>query len=164
MALRRTVVQGIQDNSDYKKQHEFFVVSPTIGFVEKPKSAEERSKQWLSMCQATNLELQDHFLTGNGSAVLIFKNGLQLSDNGHRVSFSAIGDKEAVDMHSAMTVIRCSANHLCRRGWDLGVDFSTVRYGSAGMVNEFEKSYRDARRILNAERIAQLRNCRPKTA
>ena len=160
MALRKTVEQQIQEYSDYKKQHEFFVVTPTVGFTPKQKSYKERLSDWLSMCDVTHLDLKDYFVEGNGTAVLMFKNGLQLSDSGYRVSFSAITDKEKVDMNSAMMVIRCSANHLCRHRWDLGVDFATVRYGAAEMINVFEKSYKEARQMLSAERVEQLKRKR----
>ena len=156
MVLKKTVAQGIQEYSDYKKQHEFFVVTPMIGFTPRPKPYKERLSGWLSMCEATHLDLKDYFVEGNGTAVLLFKNGLRLSDTGHRVSFSAIEDKEKVNMNSAMMVVRCSANHLCRQGWDLGVDFATIRYGAADMVQTFEKAHKEARQILNRERIALL--------
>ena len=156
MTLKRTISQEIKEYSDYKKEHEFFVVTPMVGFMPKSKSYKERLSDWLSMCDATHLDLKDYFVEGTGTTVLMFKNGLQLSDNGHRVAFSAIEDKEKVDMNSAMTVVRCSANHLCRQGWDLGVDFSTVRYGAADMIQTFEKAHKEARKILNQERIALL--------
>lgn len=162
MAYRKTQDQRIQEFSDYKKQHEFFVVAPAFGTASKPKTCLERLNSWYKMCQETNLKLADYAVEGS-SAVLRFENGLQLSDSGHRVSFSATEDKQKVDMASAMTTIRCAANHLCRQGWDLGVDFSTVRYGSAKMVLGFEEAHREARRILNTERIALLRKS-PRTA
>lgn len=156
MALQKTITQGIQEYSDYKKQHEFFVVTPMVGFEPKPKSYKERLKGWLDMCEATHLDVKDYFVEGSGTTVFLFRNGLQVSDNGHRVIFSATEDKAKVDMKSALMVVGCSANHLCRQGWDLGVDFSTVRYGAAGMVETFEKAHKEARKILNQERIALL--------
>ncbi len=140
-----------------RREKELFVVQPTIGSVPKVKPYRERLDNWLKMCHETNLPLQDYAIEGNGVAVLRFKNGLQLADNGRRVAFSAMEDKNQVNMNSALTVIRCSANHLCRQGWDLGVDFATVRYGSAQMVADFEKAHKEARQMLSAERVALLK-------
>ena len=155
MVLRKTVATEIQEYSDYKKQHEFFSVKPAIGYV--PRFDGKRLDAWLDMCRVTNLKVKGSFLTGGRAVVLVFENGLQITDTGSHVSFSAVENKEKVDMNSAMTVIRCSANHLCRHGWDLGVDFSSVRFGSAQMVMVFEESYKKARQMMNAEKIEFLK-------
>jgi len=162
MTLKGTLEQNLQKHFDYKKQHEFFVVEPALGSFPKPRPYQERLDKWLSLCDTTHLDLKDYFVEGNGTTVLLFKNGLEVADNGRKVAFSAIDSKEKVNMDSARLVLRCAANHLCRRGWDTGVDFSTVRYGAAQMVLTFEKAYKEARQMLNAERIALLKNTQRK--
>jgi len=162
MTITKTLERQLEINKD-RINKEFFVVQPTIGFAPKVKSYRERLDGWLKMCNETGMAVKDYAVEGNGVAILRFKNGLQLADSGRRVAFSATEDKQKVDMASALTVVRCSANHLCRQGWDLGVDFATVRYGSAQMVLDFEKAHKEARQILNAERVAFLKR-NPRTA
>ena len=158
MALTKTIAQKIQEYSDYKKQHEFFVVKPVVGRASKMKPRDIRLKNWLRMFEETHLDLQDYAITGGDALILSFRNGLQISDNGRQVAFSAVEAKEKVDINSALTVVRCSANHLCRQGWDLGINFGTIRHGSAQMVEAFEKSYEEARRLLSKEKIGKLKN------
>ena len=82
MTIKKTVAQKVQEFSDYKKQHEFFVVTPAVGLGPRPKSYPERLRGWLSMCKATHLDLKDHFVEGSGVVVLLFESGLMVSDNG----------------------------------------------------------------------------------
>ncbi len=154
MTLRKTIEQQIQENSDYKKQHEFFVVEPAIGTFQKSKSYQERENGWLKLCQETSLPLTSYYVEGaEGSekVVLRFRNGLEISSSGYQVAFSAIGEKSEVDMNSALSVVGCSANHLYRRGWGPDVNISTIREGAAPMVKRFEESHKQARQIVNAE-------------
>lgn len=155
MNLKEKIAQRVQDYSDYNKQHEFFAVTPQ--FISHLKESGDRLNSWLEMCQKTNLDVSDYFLSGKRDAVLIFKNGLQLTDSGNRVSFSAVNDKKDVDMNSSMTIVRCSANHLYRQGWDRGVDFSTVRQGSGEMISTFEKSYQETGKMLTQKMIESLK-------
>ena len=148
-------VSDVQKFSDYKKQHEFFEVKPVVGCV--PKVKEDRWKDWVSMCQEAHLGLKDWYLSGNKEVVLTFQNGLEIIDGGRFVSFSTEGNKAEMNMEPALTIVRCSATHLCKNGWDLGVDFSAIRPGAGEMIGVFEKAYDKARRNLNAQKISLLK-------
>lgn len=167
MVTEKTMEKRLLVLNEERKKREFFVVKPTMGTNPPKKTSIDRLNGWMSMLKKVHLDsqLQDSSVEGNAvegsnTVVLRFKNGLKIADKGQSVSFSACEDKEKSDVNkeSAMTIIRCGANHLCRRGWDLGVDFESVRYGSAQMVLTFETAHKDAHRKLNEERVACLRH------
>ena len=167
MAIEKPMEKRLLALNAERKKREFFVVKPTIGTNPPRISRDKRLKNWTSMFEKVGLasQIDDKAVEGNameGSDIVVFRfnNGLQISDTGRHVAFSVREgmEKSDVNMESAMSVIRCSANHLCRQGWDLGIDFESVRYGSANMVLAFEKSHQEARQKLNSERIAALQN------
>ena len=154
MSMKNRLEQNILDYADYQKNHEFFAVTPQVVVSQKPST--DRLNNWLTMCQKANLELSDYFLSGKKDSVLIFKNGFQITDSGSRVSFSTVKDKKDLDINSAKTIVRCSANHLYRQGWNQGIDISTIRQGSGEMITSFEDAYADANKMDQQQIIASL--------
>ena len=53
-------------------------------------------------------------------------------------------------------IVRCSANHLYRQGWNQGIDISTVRPGAGEMITSFEEAYADANQMDQQQIIASL--------
>lgn len=166
MNTEKTMEKRLLALNAERKKSELFVVKPAIGTNPPKISRDKRLKNWTSMFEKVGLisQIDDKAIEGNsidGSDIVVFRfnNGLKMSDTGRHVVFSVKEgmEKSDVNMESATSVVRCCANHLCRQGWDLGVDFETVRYGSANMVLAFEKAHQEARQKLNSERIAALR-------
>ena len=163
--LHKTVARGVQEYSDYQKQHNFFEVDRVWPLVteqsirkEKMKP-ENREKAWLQLCEAAHLPLESSYWARNEIQgeffVMRFSNGLELLDNDSRILFNA-EDKQKVNMDSALSVVRCAANHLYRETGEKP-NISTNREGSIDMVNAFEGSCKETRKMLNMELIEKLR-------
>ena len=167
--LQKTVARGVHAYSDYQKQHNFFEVDRvwplvTEQSVRKEKmKPENREKAWHQLCESAHLPLESSYWAENEIQgdffVMRFSNGLELVDNDSRILFNA-GDKKKVDMDSALSVVRCAANHLYRETGEKP-NISTRREGSTDMVNVFEKSCKETQKMLNLEMIEKLRARKP---
>lgn len=164
MVLSNTVAKGIQEYSDHKKQHEFFVVDRIP--ASSKKSIRIKEVEWLQLCKILNLPLTDSMREKSDMQgevfVMNFSNGLSIIDNGKQVFFNATKTKENViknteNLASALSVIGCAANHLYR---EMGTEpyISTNREGSGEMVKTFKKSCLEARKMVNQELIAKLQS------
>ena len=103
MALRKTIEQKVQDYSDYKKEHEFFVVSTTDG-GRTPKNLTDLEGAWQRLYKNVNIPVstfreRDDF--GKEEIVVNFDSGLQIIDDGHNISFGAQNEKKDVNKSSA---------------------------------------------------------------
>ena len=88
-----------------------------------------------------------------------FRNGLTVIDNGHQLFFNKT-DLKQIDLTSALSVVRCCANHLYR---ETGVkpDISTNRSGSNEMIKAFDDACKEARNNINQMWIkGQIKNDR----
>ena len=150
MSLRKTVTQKLQEYSHYQKTHNFFVVDRTS--IIPQKSIVDRENGWNQFCSTLHLPLTSLV---REAIVMKFSNGLSIIDTGYHVSFNATEDKSEVDMDSAISVIRCAANHLYR---ETGAEpeISTNREGSDKMTKAFKESCAKARKIVNDSEIARL--------
>ena len=80
---------------------------------------------------------------------------MELIDDASHIFFNA-EDKQKVNKDSALSVIRCAANHLYRETGEKP-NVSTRREGSSDMVDTFEKSCKETQKMLNCELIEKLR-------
>ena len=158
--------QLIKQNENVKR-HKFFTVSASApNFV--PQPAGIREEKWENLCKAVNLPLESSWIektdfSKQQSVVLKFSNGLMVKDEGSQVSFWAATEKSDVDILSALDVVRCSANHLCRRGFgtqkvgsETKAPISEILSGSTQMIDAFEAAYKEARSVINNEQITQM--------
>ena len=152
-------LKTLQQNSDNLKKREFFAVSTTDG-TRTPKGLAQLEVAWQKQYNNVNTpvstyRVQDAF--GKEAVVVNFDNGLQIVDDGHRVSFRATNEKAEVDRENALIAIGVAANLLYRQG-GFGVkhELSTNRADSNDMTKKFEESYKNARKMVNAETIEQL--------
>lgn len=157
MSLKKTITQKVQEYSDYQKKHNFFVVDRSATAPQK--SMANREDDWNQLCDTLHLPLTSSVREKDdmqGEAIVMkFSNGLSIVDTGYHVSFNATVDKSKVDLDSALSVIKCAANHLYR---ETGAEpeISTNREGSYEMTKAFKESCTKARKIVNDSEIARL--------
>ena len=160
MEPQKTISQKVQDYSDFKKEHEFFVVSATDG-GRVPKKLADLESAWQRLYKNVNIStstFRERDIFGKEEIVVNFDSGLQIVDDGHNVSFRAQNEKRDVNKLVALSAIGCAANLLYRQGgFGVNQEPTTIREGSNDFVEQFKKSYKEAKQIGDREMIEKLK-------
>ena len=146
----------LQQHSDDMKKREFFAVSAEG--MRAPQKLAELESAWQQLYKSINLPFstfRERNEFGKEEIVINFNSGLQIVDDGHRVSFRAQDEKSDIDKPTTLTAIGMAANLLYRQGgfWEP----TTNREGSGDMIQKFKTSYNEAKAIVDRETIAKLR-------
>ena len=160
MVPKKTIRQRVQDYSDYKREHEFFVVSTTDG-ERTPKKLADLESAWQRLYKNVNIPastFRERDIFGKEEVVINLDSGLQIVDDGYNVSFRAQNEKKDVNKLVALSTIGCAANLLYRQGgFGVNQEPTTIRDGSNDFVEQFKKSYKETKQIVDREIIEKLK-------
>ena len=152
MGVKKTVAKGMQEYSDYKKEHELMVVDRNRVV---PLPLETRIDSYRKMF-AKNFLVGTFLLDPAKESVEMHCGGLAVIDDGHHVYFNATKKKEDVDMNVAEYVAKCVARHLYLED-EAKPYISTNRDGSRVLYLAFEEACKKAKPMLDQKVIARLK-------
>ena len=152
-----SITDALIKQTHYKKENELFDVHPKVtARPRQPQDLATRQQNWEKLFKS----MGDNFWFERdpekvNSLSLCFSNGLRIEDNDtDGVAFWANESKSYLKEDSVIQTVRMAANHLYRRGAVL--EIGSVYGGSAPYIKAFETATKEARKHVNAARLATL--------